>query len=731
MMRNMKIGLRLTLLVSMVMGVVFATIVLVSIVRVNALAMRNARTIATETATAVSGSILSQLNVPLDNARALANVFESAAAFPDLKLPRAKADMLLKYFIEKNTQFPDVWAVFEPDAYDGKDADFKGTAGTDETGRYIPTWSRGQDGSGVLESNKDYEVKGPGDYYQTPKARKRESVIDPYPYTLDGRPVMLVSLAVPVMDAGGAFLGVIGVDRDLSDIQAQVKSLRIGTFTRAFMDVVSVNGTVAASTNTQFNGKAVGETGADKAYIESSLKGETFEMQWQSSTVKEPVIAVGIPVEIGQTGQKWMVNVNIPVSELTAESRQLISLLIIIAVAAVLLMILLIRAIARSIAKPLQSGLELAEQIAAGNLVATIRTGTRRDETGKLADALNAMSHKLRTVVATVQENSQQVASSSEQITASAQKLAEGAQSQASTLEETSASVEELAASVDQVSEHAQSQAAAVEQGTVSMDQVQKSIQDVTKSLAGISDLAGRSVANAEEGARAVLEVVGGINLIAESSERIGGIVTVISDIADQTNLLALNASIEAARAGEHGRGFAVVADEVSKLADRSASSTKEIESLIRESVKNVTRGVQTAKGSQVAMEQIREASQQVKDMIGGLATSMAQQVEAIRQLATALDKVKDMSLSISAATEEQTTNAKQVSRAVENVNELTQGAASAAEQMSASTAQLSTMAQELQRIVSAFRIDGDGTANGLSAAPEGVSDGRELVGVA
>ena len=113
-------------------------------------------------------------------------------------------------------------------------------------------------------------------------------------------------------------------------------------------------------------------------------------------------------------------------------------------------------------------------------------------------------------------------------------------------------------------------------------------------------------------------EVVDGINLIAGSSEKIGGIVTVISDIADQTNLLALNASIEAARAGEHGRGFAVVADEVSKLADRSSSSTKEIEALIKESVKNVTKGVETATGSQAAMEQIRGASQKVKDMIGG-----------------------------------------------------------------------------------------------------------------
>ena len=93
--------------------------------------------------------------------------------------------MTLKYFIEKNIQFPDAWAVFEPGAFDGKDAEFKGTAGTDETGRYIPTWSRGKDGKGVLESNKDYETKGPGDYYQVPKSRKVESIIDPYPYTLE------------------------------------------------------------------------------------------------------------------------------------------------------------------------------------------------------------------------------------------------------------------------------------------------------------------------------------------------------------------------------------------------------------------------------------------------------------------------------------------------------------------------------------------------------------------
>jgi methyl-accepting chemotaxis protein len=148
-----------------------------------------------------------------------------------------------------------------------------------------------------------------------------------------------------------------------------------------------------------------------------------------------------------------------------------------------------------------------------------------------------------------------------------------------------------------------------------------------------------------------------------------------------------------------------VVADEVSKLADRSASSTKEIENLIRESVKNVTEGVSMAQGSQKAMEQIRDASQQVKDMIEGLTESMSQQVAAVDQLATALKNVSEMSQSISAATEEQTTNAKQVSTAVENVNEITQTAASAAEETSAATEQLSSMAQDLQQLMAQFKI--------------------------
>jgi methyl-accepting chemotaxis protein len=520
--------------------------------------------------------------------------------------------------------------------------------------------------------------------------------------------------AAPIL-SGDKIVGVFAAIADISFLNDLISGEKVGTTGYAFI--------------TDKTGLVMAHPKAENVFKlnVSTLKGmeSVSKKMMAGESGVEAYVFQGVAKTAGFAPVKateWSVAVTLPDSEYLAAANELRTLILLVSAAALVLAFLIYLVFSRTITKPLAKGVAFAELVASGDFTQRLPIH-QKDEIGKLAEALNGMSVKLNDMVGTIQDSAEQVASSSEQITSSAQKLAEGAQSQASTLEETSASVEELTASVDQVAGHAQSQSAAVEQGSSSMEQVHHSIEEVSKNLEEIAGLAGKSVDNARVGAKAVSEVVEGINLIAGSSEKIGGIVTVISDIADQTNLLALNASIEAARAGEHGRVFAVVAEEVSKLAERSSASTKEIENLIRESVRNVTKGVETAKGSQAAMEMIRAASQKVQEMIAGLSESMVQQVGAVKELSQALANVAEMSQSISAATEEQTTSAKQVSTAVEDVNDVTQSAASAAEQMSASTEQLAQMAQELQRMTAQFKIidtkqhssakDGTGNGNG------------------
>jgi methyl-accepting chemotaxis protein len=502
--------------------------------------------------------------------------------------------------------------------------------------------------------------------------------------------------AAPVR-SGDRIVAVVALIADIGFLNEIVSSQAVGR--SGYTYVVDTMGLALAHPKAEkiFSLDLSKEPGMEKIWAQMSAAREGVGSYVYQGTAKTAGFA---PVKT--TG--WRVVMTITDAEFLSAATDVRTMILAISAASLVAAVLVFILFSRTITGPLARGVAFSQQVSAGDLTRQLAVA-RKDEVGLLARALNEMSVKLRGMVASIQQNAEQVASSSEEISASAQKLAEGAQTQASTLEQTSASVEELTASVEQVAEHAQSQAAAVEQGTASMAQVHRSIENVSKSLDGIATLATQSVDKAVEGAKAVQQVVEGINLIAGSSERIGGIVTVIAEIADQTNLLALNASIEAARAGEHGRGFAVVADEVSKLAERSSASTKEIEDLIRESGRNVTRGVEIAGGSQAAMEQIRVTSQKVRETIAGLTDSMGQQVAAVKELSRALESVSEMSQSISAATEEQTTNAKQVSKAVEAVNEVTQSAATAVEEMSSATEQLAGMAQDLQGLMGQFRI--------------------------
>jgi methyl-accepting chemotaxis protein len=234
-----------------------------------------------------------------------------------------------------------------------------------------------------------------------------------------------------------------------------------------------------------------------------------------------------------------------------------------------------------------------------------------------------------------------------------------------------------------------------------------------------IKEKVGQSAAKVEE--------------MGNRSTQIGAITAMIEDISSQTNLLALNAAIEAARAGEAGKGFAVVADEVRKLAERSSTSAKEINELVKgiqttvdeavhameEGAREVEIGLGTAEKAGKALAAIDEVSLHLKQEADATASAAEQMAASASELVAAVDSVSAVVEQNTASTEEMSASSGEVTQAVENIASVSEENSAAVEEVSASTEEmaaqmaevtqsataLAKLAQELNEVVGKFKI--------------------------
>ncbi|EAB2796985.1 methyl-accepting chemotaxis citrate transducer [Salmonella enterica] len=302
----------------------------------------------------------------------------------------------------------------------------------------------------------------------------------------------------------------------------------------------------------------------------------------------------------------------------------------------------------RVLLRPLQRIMAHIHTIADGDLTHEIEA-EGRSEMGQLAAGLKTMQQSLIRTVSAVRDNADSIYTGAGKISAGSSDLSSRTEQQASALEETAASMEQLTATVRQNTDNA-------------------------RQATGLAKTASET---ARKGGRVVDNVVNTMNDIAESSEKIVDITSVIDGIAFQTNILALNAAVEAARAGEQGRGFAVVAGEVRTLASRSAQAAKEIKVLIENSVSRIDTG----------STQVREAGETMKEIV------------------TAVTRVTDIMGEIASASDEQSKGIEQVAQAVSEMDSVTQQNASLVEESAAAAAALEDQANELRQAVAAFRI--------------------------
>ncbi|MFO7842746.1 MAG: methyl-accepting chemotaxis protein [Bacteroidales bacterium] len=287
--------------------------------------------------------------------------------------------------------------------------------------------------------------------------------------------------------------------------------------------------------------------------------------------------------------------------------------------------------ITRMVTTGINRGVEIAETIAEGDLTINVERSLteRKDEIGRLANAMQLMVNKLSDVIGSVLSGSDNIATASQQMSSTSQEMSQGSNEQASSAEEVSSSMEQMVSNIQQNTDNAQQ----------------------TEKIA----------LSAAEGIRAGNESA---EISVKSMKEIADKITIINDIAFQTNILALNAAVEAARAGEHGKGFAVVAAEVRKLAERSKVAADEIDELSKSGV-----AISEKAGKQLAdiVPEIEKTAKLVQE----ISAASLEQNSGADQVNNAIQQLNQVTQQNAAASEEMATSSEELSGQAEQLKEL------------------------------------------------------------
>lgn len=402
-----------------------------------------------------------------------------------------------------------------------------------------------------------------------------------------------------------------------------------------------------------------------------------------------------------------------------ADGQHFLKILIAIALVGALISLIIGFFVKQSITRPVNSLVEVAQDIAQGEGDLTKRLSTSETgELGELSSWFNSFLTRLSGLIVEIKDFANNIEHASKEIASGNKDLSERTHRQSAALQETASSMEQMNSIIQNSAEDSRKAYERTQETQDSVDANRQKLLDVVTETIQTN----KEMLNSAQETNA--RVVKGMADISDNSERMAGIITLMNDIAFQTNLLALNASIEAARAGEHGKGFAVVATEVRKLASRSSKASTEIGGLIETNLASVTAGQDLVKDGEQSLEQRRL---KVENMLGSLQESSNMNLthiqQAFRELAELMENVKT-------ASEEQAKGVSEVNQALADMERLTQDNATLVEENSAASSSMATDTANLARLLAAFHVDRDDTDGpdaGASSATATALTGDEV----
>ena len=522
-------------------------------------------------------------------------------------------------------------------------------------------------------------------WYEAAEASGQDVAIT-NPYVDAASQKMMITVSKKTADGRG----VVAVDVDVNDIAEVAKNIQIGEegYVAIFDEAqqVVIHPSIAVGEKSEESSmESVFAT--DEGILSAEENGESVEKAF----VTNPL-----------TG--WKITGTLYDGEIQDETVGILWTTVFVIIGMFGVAAILLYFVLRSILRPLRLLTEGAERIKSGDLTEPIPV-LSNDEIGRVSESFNQMSASLRMVLLRLDDSISQVAASSQELMANSA--------------HNSASSEQIARAVDQMAVSADGSKRQLDDNATSLQAITSGIMRISESSMDVSELSRETSNEAEDGSTTVRENVkqmqaidasvvtfeGVIQSLAHRSSEIGEIVSVINGIAEQTNLLALNAAIEAARAGENGKGFAVVASEVRKLAEQSQQSTKQIAALIdrikqeTEQSVHLMQEVSThTKAGLISSEMTADRFEKIKERTVAMTPRIEDVTATVEEIAANVQEVAATASQIADIADENSSVSKQVAATTDDQLK-------SIEEVSQSAKALATMAEELQDLVSRFKL--------------------------